>query len=205
MVHRLPPAARVLWRIAPPVIRGYARRRWDLRVEHEAPFPAPPYVVAANHPSGLDPALVGAVHGRPVVFLALDELYDKHPLLRVALTGFGAIPIPRGRVPLAALRTALDALASGYTVGVFPEGRRSPVWGAAPVKPGAAWLAARSGRPLVPIAVHGTAAAVTMDNRFGHGPVGVTVGAPLHAAGPGRPAVADLHERWRAWMEDRLR
>jgi 1-acyl-sn-glycerol-3-phosphate acyltransferase len=162
-------------------------------------------VVAANHPSGLDPALVGAVHGRPVVFLALDELYGKHPLLRLALTGFGAIPIPRGGVALSALRTALEALAAGRVVGVFPEGRRSPTWGETPVRPGAAWLAVRSGVPLVPVALAGTASAVGMDNRFGPGPVTVTVGAPLRASGRGRPAVADLHERWRAWMEERLR
>ena len=39
---------RLAWRVGPATIRVVARLMWRLRVEHEAPFPEPPFIIAAN-------------------------------------------------------------------------------------------------------------------------------------------------------------
>ena len=89
-------------------------------------------------------------------YLAVDELYGNSRLFDRFTKFGGAIPMSRTRAPLGALRLALFELASGGTIGLFPEGVRVWAWGEQPPKRGAAWLARRAGVPLVPIAVSGS-------------------------------------------------
>lgn len=198
MAIDLSPTGRVLWAVGPSIVRGVARLAWRLRVEGEG-FPSPPYVVAGNHPSAIDPVLVGMVHRRPVLFLAVDELYGKHRMLDWALRTFGAVSLPRRGVPLSAMRAALAHLAEGGVVGVFPEGTRVPRWGEGTPRPGAAWLAVRTGVPLVPVAISGSHHVFTMENRFGAGRLRMAVGPPLVGTD-----VPDLMVQWVEWIDTAL-
>jgi 1-acyl-sn-glycerol-3-phosphate acyltransferase len=118
--------------------------------------PEGPMVVAANHFSHLDPVAVSLVVDRPIRFLAVDELYGNSRFFDNLTLWLGAIPMPRTRAPLGALRLAIAELEAGGTVGLFPEGVRVWRWGERPAKRGAAWLAVRLGVPLLPVAVAGT-------------------------------------------------
>ena len=51
------------------------------------------------------------------------------------------------------LRTALRRLERGDLLFIFPEGELRPVGGVARLRPGVAWLAARAGVPVVPLAM----------------------------------------------------
>jgi 1-acyl-sn-glycerol-3-phosphate acyltransferase len=204
-LHRIPIRGRIVWRLAAPAVRLYARRRWKLDVERTAPLPAGGYVLTGNHPSSIDPVLVAAIHGRSMPFLAVDVLYGSYRSLDLALRWFGALPVARGGVPLAAMRIALDHLRAGGVLGVFPEGTRAPEWGSHEVRLGAAWLAVRSGTPIVPVAVVGSADAFTMELTFGPGPVRLVVGPPLYPDGTDRAAVEALSARWVDWMTTVLR
>ena len=106
--------------------------------------------------SHLDPVAVSLTVGRPVRYLALDELYGNYRFFDWLTLWLGAIPMSRTRPPVGALRTALAELAAGGVVGMFPEGYRVWVWGEAPPKRGAAWLAHRAEVPLLPVAIAGT-------------------------------------------------
>lgn len=112
--------------------------------------------MAANHFSNVDPVVVGMTIGRPMRFLAVDELFGNSAAFDALTHWLGAIPLSRTRAPLGALRLALAELAAGGSVGVFPEGVRVWVWGEIPPRRGAAWLARRAGVPLVPVMVAGT-------------------------------------------------
>ena len=125
----LPPMGRFIWTAGRPVIRGLGRVAHSLQIEREGSLPEGPFVVAANHYSHFDPPLIGASVGRTIRFLAVDELYDESMLLAASLRWTGAIPLPRGRLPIGAVRTALGLLADGQLVGVFPEGTRVRRWG----------------------------------------------------------------------------
>ena len=175
---------------------------WRLRIEHEAPFPEPPFIIAANHLSFLDPPLVGSAWGRRVRFITLADLFGNYPVLDFTLTSFEAIRVRRGTVPLAAIRQSLAHLADGGVVCLFPEGTRAPKWGEVPLLPGAAWLAVRAGVPIVAVAAIGTDQVLGIDNKLHRGQVRIKVGPTLYPEGIGRPAVDDLTKRWSDWITD---
>lgn len=164
-------------------------------------------VVAANHFSHLDPVVVGIAVRRPIRYLAVDELFGRSRLFDALTQWLGAIPMSRTRVPLAALRLALDELRNGGSVGLFPEGVRVWTWGEIAPKRGAAWLAHRSGVPLVPVAIAGTDQAMGRGaTRISRAPMAVRVCDPIEpAAFPGRTGPADMTEVWHDSIDGALR
>jgi 1-acyl-sn-glycerol-3-phosphate acyltransferase len=117
-----------------------------------------PVILASNHVSYLDPLALGFVaahRDRRVRFLAKAELFSKRGL-GTLLRAAHQIPVARGsRDAAGALDAAVDALARGECIGVFPEGTISldlePMRG----KSGAARLAQQSGAPVVPVGLWG--------------------------------------------------
>ena len=111
-----------------------------------------PLVVVANHGSHLDPPLLGHALGRPVAFMAKAELFDI-PILGGVIRACGAYPIRRGASDREAIRTATARLNEGWATGVFLDGTRQLDGRVNHPLPGAALLAARSGAPLLPVAI----------------------------------------------------
>ncbi|ADU48346.1 lysophospholipid acyltransferase family protein [Intrasporangium calvum] len=112
-----------------------------------------PVILAANHAAFLDGPLVFSLAPRPVTFLVKQEAFAG-PLGFVVRT-VGQIPIDRTTGDRVALSTALAVLERGDAVGIFPEGTRR-AGDVDDVSRGAAWIALRSGAPIVPVAVLGT-------------------------------------------------
>jgi 1-acyl-sn-glycerol-3-phosphate acyltransferase len=175
--------------------RGAAAIAFSLRVEGAERFPASgPAIVVAPHRSWLDPPCLGAASRRPVRFLIIDRVYDK-PWARWFYRRMGSVPVrPGGR---AALRAALRLVESGELVGVFPEGRIVRDEGPAVLRPGAALLSVRTGAPVVPVAIAGTARAWPPGRRWPRpAPVTVRVGEPIDPTPDGRRlSVEDMLDR----------
>ena len=111
-----------------------------------------PLVVVANHGSHLDPPLLGHALGRPVAFMAKAELFQI-PILGSIIRACGAYPVKRGASDREAIRTATARLEEGWAIGVFLDGTRQTDGRVNQPRPGAALLAARSGAPLLPVAI----------------------------------------------------
>ena len=111
-----------------------------------------PVVVVANHGSHLDPPLLGHALGRPVAFMAKAELFGI-PLLGPLIRACGAYPVRRGASDREAIRTATARLQDGWAIGVFLDGTRQKDGRVNHPMPGAALLSARSGAPLLPVAI----------------------------------------------------
>ena len=197
----LPPFGRFLWSAGPVMVRPVGRVAFSMRIELQADLPPPPFVVAANHYSHLDPVVIGASVGKPIRYLAVDELFGISATFDRLLGWVGVIPISRSLVPIRTLRVALARLEAGEIVGVFPEGTRVSRWGDLSPKRGAAWLAVRAGVPLVPIAVVGTDRAFGLDNRWHSARIRVVVGRPLSADPEDASA---LTSTWEGWITDQL-
>lgn len=110
-------------------------------------------VLASNHQSFLDPALLGARLPRQVRLLARKTLF------RGAFGWFirriGAIPMDRESPDLGGIKEALGALHDGGVLVVFPEGTRSRDGGLGAFRPGVSMLARRGGAVVVPCVIRG--------------------------------------------------
>ncbi len=138
------------------LLGGPALRWWlDLRVEGAEHVPRHGAAIAAmNHESALDIPVVVAACPRRITFMAKRELF-KSPFTSWALERLGGFRVARERYDLRAVRLALDVLRRGQVLGMYPEGTRAP-GELLPFLPGSAWLALRTGAPLVPTAILGT-------------------------------------------------
>lgn len=121
-----------------------------------------PVLIAGNHTGWLDGPLVQMLLPRPCSFLVKSELYNGP--WRVILDFSRQIPIRRGAPDRTALRRALDVLAGGGVLGVFPEGTRG-VGALESVQHGIGYIALRAQSagapcPIVPVVCTGTAEAL---------------------------------------------
>ncbi len=138
-----------------------------------------PLVVASNHGSHLDPPLLGHALGRPVAFMAKAELFAI-PLLGAVIRACGAYPVRRGASDREAIRTATAKLEEGWATGVFLDGTRQANGRVNNPLPGAALLAARSGAPLLPVAIFNSHRALGSGRIWPRVvPLQLRVGAPI--------------------------
>jgi 1-acyl-sn-glycerol-3-phosphate acyltransferase len=132
--------------------------RWFLRMhvtgaEHVPP--SGPVILASNHRSFWDIPVHVIASPRPIVFMAKQELY-RGPVTKWLWRSLGGFPVRRETADIRAIDTALAVLGRGEVLGVYPEGTRSRTGEMLPFLKGAAWLALRTGAPVVPCGVKGT-------------------------------------------------
>jgi 1-acyl-sn-glycerol-3-phosphate acyltransferase len=141
-----------------------------------------PAVIVFNHLGDADAVLMMATlpFQSPVEGIGKIEL-NEHWLVGPVFRAYGIIWVHRGQPDRKALRAALDGLAEGRMVTLAPEGRQSVIGGLEEGNAGAAFLALKSGAPIVPVAMTGT----ENSNIYGYlkqwkrAPVTLTVGKPF--------------------------
>jgi 1-acyl-sn-glycerol-3-phosphate acyltransferase len=170
----------VLYRRVRRALEWLCRRLYRVEVEGRANVPAGGCLIAANHDSSIDPALVALTTDRPIRFLARAGLWQ--PGLRRLFDALGGIPIRRGRGDLQALGRAARLLEKGELVAIFPQGTVLR-FRDRPYRRGAARLALATGAPIVPVRLIGTSAALSiLPPRLGFPKLRVVVGEPIKVA-----------------------
>lgn len=114
-----------------------------------------PLLVVINHLGNADAPAIVSVLPHPPDALGKIELYDLKLLGRL-MDWYGVIWLHRGRPDKRALRAALDGLAEGRVIVIAPEGRESLTGALETGSGGAAFLAYKSGAPVLPVVVTGT-------------------------------------------------
>jgi 1-acyl-sn-glycerol-3-phosphate acyltransferase len=124
------------------------------RVEGQENIPeVGPAILMINHMAFIDPIVVLHVTKRDIVPMAKIEVYD-YPVIGIFPHLWGVIPVRREEVDRRAIQQSLEVLRAGELVLVAPEGTRGPALKQG--KEGIAYLASRSGAPIIPVAIDGT-------------------------------------------------
>ena len=113
-------------------------------------------VLVSNHVHIIDPPLLAASSpGRRLRTMAKQELFSL-PLIGRIFTAYGAYSVKRNGRDLKALRESLRLISTGEAILLFAEGTRS---GGGPLQVahgGAALIALKSGKPVIPVSIRGS-------------------------------------------------
>jgi 1-acyl-sn-glycerol-3-phosphate acyltransferase len=209
LVAPIPPRGNWTNRAARMWAKGLLWSSW-IRLEVRSPAAGPGwagdpgaadrYVIMANHQSLFDiPALLAAIPGQSR-FIAKRSLF-KIPIFGWAMAAGGFIPVDRQDRSTAkdSFGSALDKLARGASIVVFPEEVRSLGGKVLPFRRGGFLMALKSGLPVVPVGLHGTLA-VQSRRSFLIRPQTVTVhfGEPIALAGRSLRELPKVTEEVRA-------
>ena len=110
------------------------------------------FIMVSNHGSLLDPPLIGHALGRNISFMAKAELF-KIPFLGFIIKACGAYPVKRGIADKSTIKTACEKLSNDKCIGIFIDGTRQRDGRVNKPKQGAALLAFKNQKPLLPVAI----------------------------------------------------
>lgn len=132
------------------------------------------FIVVANHSSFLDPVLIGAAIPRKIYWIALRDFYSSF-WLRWIMDMTETLPTG------GASEKVVYSLMKNKNVGLFPEGTRNFDGKLKEFRRGAALLALKSGRPIVPCAILGAYEAFPRGVKFPKFlPIKVKIGKPKY-------------------------
>ncbi|MAI80404.1 MAG: hypothetical protein CL917_15755 [Deltaproteobacteria bacterium] len=119
-----------------------------IRFEGEEKLKEPGILVVANHPTLLDAVVL--MSQMPQVDCVVKERYFHDRFLGLAAQGAGYIPSGDGP---RMVDICVEKLNRGRSIMIFPEGTRSPSQGLGTFNRGAAHIAIRANRSLVPVTI----------------------------------------------------
>ena len=183
----------------PPVRVGEGRGRSSISTRLEGPV-----IFAANHQSHMDtPAILWALPGRwryRVAVAMAKEFFKAHFFpeqftrserltngLNYYLSSlfFNAFPLPQREAGARqTLRYIGDLVTDGWSVLIFPEGKRTMAGEINPFRPGIGMIGAKLHVPVVPVRLDGLEKVLHQKARMATpGPVRVRFGAPMELHG----------------------
>jgi 1-acyl-sn-glycerol-3-phosphate acyltransferase len=127
-------------------------------------LPAGNVIVAANHLGRLDTATFLCVVDREDIIMPVAEKYKDHPFYGALGRSVNAVWLNRFEADYPALRQILDRMKQGGLLVIAPEGTRSKTEALQEGKMGVAFLASKSGYPVLPVAVTGTEDRLIVEN-----------------------------------------
>ena len=138
-------------------------------------------IVAGNHLGALDAMIVFSVIDKRDYIVLVAEYHEDYAFRRWLAGIVGAIFVDRYHADFAALREVLKRLKEGGVLIISPEGTRSKTGGLLPGQPGTAYLASKTGVPVLPVSIIGSEDQLVVANmkRLRKSPVKVVFGETI--------------------------
>ena len=146
-------------------------------------------IFASNHRSYLDPILIPLAVPHPFNFIAKEPLF-RNPVFGTFIRLMGAFPTTNHKDPsYDMLSEAVNRLKKRRHLTIFPEGTRHTDGKVGRGKSGMCVLAARSGKPVVPVGL-----IFDSNNLHFRSRICVRIGKPVYAADYGLDENSTPHE-----------
>lgn len=137
------------------------------------------FVVAPVHRSNIDFALTSLLTTRPMRYMGKDSIW-KSRLLGRFVSMLGAFPVHRGTADRESLRACQEIVEGGSPLVMFPEGQRRSGPVVEDLFDGPAFVAARTGVPIVPVGIGGSERMMPKGAKFlKRTPLVMVVGPPI--------------------------
>lgn len=127
-----------------------------IEVRNAENIPSGNFIMASNHLGRLDSAVLLYIFDREDIIMPVAEKYKNHPIFGVIGRAANAVWLNRFETDFHALREMLKRMKEGGMLVIAPEGTRSKTGALQPGKAGVSYLAAKSGYPVLPVALTGT-------------------------------------------------
>lgn len=139
------------------------------------------FILASNHLGRLDSAILYYAIDREDVIMPVAEKYKAHWFYGPLVRSLGGFFINRFDADLAAIREILRRMKKGGIFVIAPEGTRSKTESLQRAHSGVAFFAAKTGAPVVPIAMTGTEDRLIRENlkRLRRSRIVVRAGKPI--------------------------
>lgn len=160
------------------IIRFVMNMITEIDVKGMEKLPAGNVIIAANHLGRMDTATLLYLIDRDDLIMPVAEKYKNHPIFGAIGRAANAIWLNRFEADFSALRQILERMEEGGMLVIAPEGTRSKTEALQQGKMGVAFLAAKSGYPILPVAVTGTEDRAMLENlkHFRRSKITVTAG-----------------------------
>ena len=154
----------------------------DIEINGIEKLPEGNVIVAANHLGRLDTAALLCILDREDIIMPVAEKYKNHPLYGAIGRAANAVWLNRFEADYSAFRQILERMKQGGLLVIAPEGTRSKTEALQEAKMGVAFLASKSGYPVLPVAVTGTEDRVIIENlkRFRRSKITATAAELMH-------------------------
>lgn len=142
-------------------------RTWcRMQVKGRENFPVgEPFVMAPTHRSIIDTPVSSGVYTRRMRFMGADKWWKNRHFGKL-LTALGGFPVSRGTADREALKRCIAVLEGGEPLVMFPEGERKSGPFVQPLFEGAAYVAMKTGVPIVPVAIGGSERVMPKGTKF---------------------------------------
>jgi len=154
--------------------------RFEIRGKENVPLTGG-MIISSNHIGILDIIMVYFAIDRTDLFIPVAEKWEKIGWIKWLGRQLNFLFVDRYNPDLKAMRKMIALMEAGKCLVIAPEGTRSRTGSLIEGKPGVAYLAARSGFPVVPVAITGTEDEVLLANvkRMKKSNVTLTGGKPF--------------------------
>lgn len=159
-----------------------------------------PAIIAANHVSYMDPALIGIACPDEIHYLAMKPLF-KIPPFGWFLKKLNAHPLRGSAGDITVVKTVLKLIKEEKKILLFPEGRRTSDGSLAAIRPGLGMLVFKSSAKVIPLYVYGAFEAWPRTKMLPKvwKSVGCVFGSPIH---PGQYLEKDRKEAQKRLADD---
>ena len=202
-------AQRTMYDVVRFLIEMVCRAYFRLEIHGRSNIPRRgPFIVAPIHRSYLDTPVLGAATYRRMRYMGAEKMWTNRAL-GWFLTAVGGFPVQRGAADRDALNVALTVVERGEPLVMFPEGTRQEGPEIHPLFDGPAYVACRTGVPIIPVGLGGTAAAMPKGSRMVRpSKMAIVIGRPIQppprkeSGRVSRSAVRDLTARLSEAIQD---
>lgn len=149
-------ADKVAYHVVRAIVTVFCRVWCRMQVKGRENLPAgEPFILAPTHRSIIDTPVSSAVYTRRMRFMGADKWWSNRAFGKL-LTALGGFPVTRGSADREALKRCIAVLEGGEPLVMFPEGERKSGPIVQPLFEGAAYVAMKTGVPVVPVGIGGS-------------------------------------------------